>query len=91
MPNSKKQKPSAKCQAQYNRTVKNTGKWRGQKPDTTKKSEDQVISYRHKSFHKICDHFFGGNDNKECMFCGISIYKVVKLKRWEFLKKIYNI
>ena len=37
MPKSKKRKSPAECQAQFARTIKNTGKWRGKKPLEYKK------------------------------------------------------
>ena len=58
--NNKKQKSPAKCQAQFNRTVKKTRKWRGKKAN------------EYKTYHSIkkpkpCDHFYSGDD--KCIHC----------------------
>ena len=59
--NNKKQKSPAKCQAQFNRTVKKTGKWRGKKAN------------EYKTYHSIkkpkpCDHFLQRRIDK-CIHC----------------------
>lgn len=69
MPNSKKKTPAGKCTAQYARTIKKTGKWRGQEPDLTRKSEDQVKSYRHIKRPKPCIHHYDQFDH--CIHCGL--------------------
>lgn len=41
MPRSKKRKSPARCKAQFDRTVKKTGKWRGKKASEYKKYKSQ--------------------------------------------------
>jgi hypothetical protein len=64
--NNKKQKSLAKCQAQFNRTVKKTGKWRGHKL-----KDGKVISYRHVKKLKPSDHFYNGDYPNNCIHYGL--------------------
>lgn len=50
MPNVKKRKLEAECKSQFNRTIKKTGKWRGDKASDYKK-------YKKVKKHKEPDFF----------------------------------
>lgn len=64
--NNKKQKSPAKCWAQFSRTVRKTGKWRGQRL-----KDGKVIPFRHVKKLKPCDHFYNGDYPDNCIHCGL--------------------
>ncbi len=80
MSKGKKQKSQAVCDAQFNRTVNRTGKWRGKLASVYK-------AFKSGNGVKHCDHLFTGKFGKACIFCKIELKDVLHINRWKYLKK----
>lgn len=87
----KKRKTEAQNAAQFSRTVRKTGKWRGHTPESYEKKYGKT-GYRSRKRLIECDHLFTDGECVKCHQTANSYYlahpkKLEKLKKDYLLKK----
>lgn len=86
MANAKKKKSDAECKAQFERTVKRTGKWRGYTPDAYFKRFG-ASGFRSGHGPTECSHHFSDG---VCINCGERFKNFVK-KHPKIAARIYGV
>ena len=89
MANAKKKKSDAECKAQFARTVKRTGKWRGMLPEAYFKKFGER-GFRSGHSVKECNHHF---TDGECIHCHMTAkdYYIKHPKKLAALMKLYKV